>query len=45
MRVTPRELNSVVSTGCCHELGTNDIAARLYTSSGCVFSSPSMSES
>jgi hypothetical protein len=29
MRVTPMAVNSPVSTGCCHEVGTNDWAARL----------------
>ncbi len=33
-RVTPWLLNSPVSIGVSHDAGTNDIAARLYTSSG-----------
>ena len=33
-RVTPCELNSPVSIGWSQEAGTNDIAARLYSSCG-----------
>ncbi len=34
MRVTPMAVNSAVSTGWSHEVGTKLMAARLYTSSG-----------
>ena len=29
MRVTPTAVNSAVSTGCFHDVGTNDIAAEV----------------
>jgi hypothetical protein len=37
-RSTPMPLTSAVSSACCHDSGTKEIAARLYTSSGCTLS-------
>ena len=43
-RVTPTAVNSAVSTGWVHEVGTKLWAARLYTSSGSLSSSAWVSE-